>query len=228
MGNSTETRVVVDITEKFLERFELGPSVARVWLRDSKLPGFMVIVGKERVSFVVRAYVKGERRKRRLVTIGAWAPAKARAADAGLRDRTMTVAMARDAAIRELGAMRAGEDPAAEEGNAPAAGPTFGDALALHLDRLRRKGGRPRSIDTIEREVKKHLSDWTARPLADITRTDARERHESLTKGSGPYVANRCMRHLRAVWNTAEREHDLPRCPAVAVHWNKVSSDTKS
>ena len=74
---------------------------------------------------------------------------------------------------------------------------------------------------SLEREVKKHLSDWTARLLADIARTDARERHELLTKRSGPYVANRCMRHLRAVWNTAEREHDLPRCPVVAVHWNK-------
>jgi hypothetical protein len=54
----------------------------------------------------------------------------------------MTVVMARSAAIKELGAMHGGEDPAP----APAivtAGPTFGDALALHLDRLRRKGGRP-------------------------------------------------------------------------------------
>jgi len=221
VSNNSSTRQAVEVTERLLERFELGPDGRRVWLRDSRLPGFIVIYGKERISFAVRAYVKGKSGKRRLVTLGTWAPSKARAADAGLRDRSMTVAMARTAAITALGGMRAGEDPAAEEDNTRAAGPTFGGALALHIDRLRRKDGRPRSIDTIEREVKKHLSDWTARPLADISRTDARERHEILTKRSGPYVANRCMRHLRAVWNTAEREHDLPRCPVVAVHWNK-------
>jgi len=135
MVNHTEPRGTVDITERVLERFEPDTSKRQVQLWDARLPGFGVIVGKERRSFVVRAYVKGQRGKRRLVTLGHWAPSKARAADAGLRDRTMTVAMARDAAIAELGGMRAGEDPAAER-DAPAAGPTFSDAIAAHIDRL--------------------------------------------------------------------------------------------
>jgi site-specific recombinase XerD len=29
------------------------------------------------------------------------------------------------------------------------------------------------------------------------------------------------MRHVRAVWNTALKEHDLPANPTIAVHWNK-------
>ena len=29
------------------------------------------------------------------------------------------------------------------------------------------------------------------------------------------------MRHVRAIYNTALKEHDLPVNPTVAVHWNK-------
>jgi integrase len=42
-----------------------------------------------------------------------------------------------------------------------------------------------------------------------------------ITTTAGPYVANRVMRHLRAVWNTALKENDLPANPTIAVHWNK-------
>jgi hypothetical protein len=47
------------------------------------------------------------RHLRRQVHLGHWAPGRLRAADAGIRDRTMTVAMARSAAIQKLGVMRA-------------------------------------------------------------------------------------------------------------------------
>lgn len=44
-----------------------------------------------------------------------------------------------------------------------------------------------------------------------------------MTKKHGPYLANRVMRHVRAAWNTALKEHDLPANPTIAVHWNKES-----
>lgn len=218
MGNRTDSSGTVDITERWLESYQLAPDVARAQLWDTRLSGFGIIIGKERRSFIVRAYVKGQR-KRRLVTLGHWAPSRSRAADAGLRDRTMTVAQARNAAIQQLGAIRAGEDSAAE--GPGAAGITFGAALAVHVDRMRRRGGRPSSISTVEREVARHLASWMERPLCEITRTEARELHERVTEMSGPYIANRLLRHVRAVWHTAEREHDLPRCPTVAVSWNR-------
>ena len=217
MGSKFDDGNTVDITERWLEGYQLAPEVARAQLWDERLSGFGVVVGRSRRSFVARAYVKGKR-VRRYVTLGHWAPSKLRAADAGLRDRTMTVAQARSAAIKELGAMHGGADPA------PAvitAGPTFGDALALHIDRLRRKGGRPSSISSIGSEAKRHLDDWTAQRLADISRTDCRALHERLTTDSGPYLANRVMRYVRAVYNTALKEHDLPVNPTIAVHWNK-------
>jgi len=227
MRNKNDTGGHVDITERWLETYQLAPDAARVELWDSRLPGFGVIIGRSRRSFVVRAYVKGKRIQR-LVTLGHWAPSKARSADAGLRDRTMTVLQARDAAIAKLGGMRAGEDPAAERarlhiGAEPdSTGPTFGAALAVHVERLRRKGGRPSSLLSLESDTARHFRGWLERPLASISRTECREQHAHLTDASGPYAANRAFRYVRAIWHTAEREHEeLPRCPVIAVDWNK-------
>jgi integrase len=79
------------------------------------------------------------------------------------------------------------------------------------------------SIATITRERDKYLADWIERPLASIERSDCRELHQHLSKKHGPYLANRVMRHVRAAWNTALKEHDLPANPTIAVHWNKES-----
>jgi len=242
MGTKTgpeDRGTIVDIDERMLERYELAPGVARVKLWDRRLTGFGIVIGRRHHTFVMRAYVRGQgERGRHQVTLGRWAPSKLRAADEMVRAQTMTVKQARDAALAQRGAMRTGEDPTGEP-KRDASGPTFGEALAVHVDRLRRKGGQPRSIEVIERECTKHLGDWFERPLREITRTEARERHELLTekhpinadrdddeqpdrrRTGGGYLANRVMRHVRAIWNTAEREHDLPRCPVIAVAWNK-------
>ncbi|HWU89391.1 MAG TPA: hypothetical protein VN253_19155 [Kofleriaceae bacterium] len=181
-GKSEDQGTLVDIDERWLEGYELAPGVVRARLWDRRLSGFGIVIGRRHRVFIARAYVKGRGRSvRREERIGTWAPSRLRATDAGVRAQTMSVAMARTAAITAIGAMRAGEDPTAAR-EVSTTGPTFGAALALHIDRLRRKGGRPRSIDTIEREVTKHLSDWTDRPLAEISRTDCRERHEFLTR----------------------------------------------
>jgi integrase len=210
-----------DITERFLEGYRLGLDEERARLWDAKLTGFGVVVGKRRISFVVQRRIKGERGQRN-VTLGHWAPAKLRALDEGLRAETVTVQQARDAAIQALGSMRSGADPRGTDApNARPTSPTFEEALELHLDRLQRKGGRPRSISTIELEVEKHLADWKPRQLHEITRSDCRQLHEAITDNGGPYVANRVMRHVRAVWNTALKEHELPANPTIAVHWNK-------
>jgi integrase len=77
------------------------------------------------------------------------------------------------------------------------------------------------SLATITRERDKYLASWLARPLTRIERTHCRELHQRLSDEHGPYLANRVMRHVRAVWNTALKEHDLPANPTIAVHWNK-------
>jgi integrase len=182
-----------------------------------------VIIGRRRVSFVVQRRVAGSQT---LVTLGHWAPAKLRQMDAGLRDRTLTVLQARGKAIEALGQMRGGEDPRGEDApQAQPESPTLSAATALHVARMRKKEASARGISTLELEVERFLAPWKARPLHTITRTDCRELHEQITSAAdergGPYIANRVMRHLRAIWNTALKENDLPANPTIAVHWNK-------
>lgn len=215
VDNQAET---VDITERWLEAYDLGSERrAKHW--DTKLTGLGVIVGRRRVSFVVQHRVKGYQRT---ATLGHWAPGKLRAMDAGLRDRTLTVLQARDKAITYLGKMRAGLDPRGEDApQAQPVSPTLLAAAELHVSRMRKKEASARGISTLEDEVDKYLGGWKPRPLHEITRTACRELHEHITDSAGPYVANRVMRHLRAIWNTALKENDLPANPTIAVHWNK-------
>lgn len=212
MGNNR------DITERWLESYQLPEGAKRVQIWDARLPGFGVIIGPARRSFVVRAYRRGGKGARALRTLGHWASGRARSSSEAIRAGTMTVAAARSAAIVAIGEVR--------EAPAPTAAPTrttLAQAAAVHVDRMRARDSSPRSVQTLESEVSKHLAAWLDRPLREITRTETRELHETVTESCGPYVANRTMRHLRAIWNSAKREHDMGGvdCPVVAVNWNK-------
>lgn len=97
------------------------------------------------------------------------------------------------------------------------------DAFDLHVSRMRADRASALSIATITRERDKYLANWMNRPLEKIERSHCRELHEQLSKQNGPYLANRVMLHIRAAWNTALKEHDLPANPTIAVHWNEES-----
>lgn len=208
-----------DITERWLESFQLPPGAKRVQVWDTRLRGFGVIVGTTRRTFAVRAYRKGGKGARELRTLGHWAPARLRSASEAIRAGTLTVAQARSAAIVAIGEVRTATAPGATTARAA----TLQAALDIHLDRMRAREVSPRSVRLMGAEVRYHLGDWLDRPLREITRTEARERHELLTERSGPYAANRTMRHVRAIWNSLRREHDMGGvdCPVVAVNWNK-------
>lgn len=102
--------------------------------------------------------------------------------------------------------------------------PTLADAIGLHLRAMRAKGCSRRSLETLQEETARHLADWLPRPLSSLSRHEVAERHEALTEASGPYLANRVMQQLRAVYNTAARRfEELPQtCPVIAVTFNRV------
>lgn len=214
----------VDITERFLETFKPEPDEvtagrARRW--DAKLPGFGVVIGKRRVSFVMFRRVKGEANKSN-VTLGHWAPSKLRAADAALRARTMTVAQAREAASDARVQMVKGVDPNATGADSPG-GPTLRDGLELHVSNMRKENASPRSIGTIETEVPRLLGEWMDRPIAELKGSVLIELHNRLTDEGKPYLANRIVAQVSAVWNSLDRASDdgLPgRNPARAVTRN--------
>ncbi len=181
---------------------------------DSKLTGFGVTIGKLRASFMVQHRIGSEQR---VITVGRWGSQKMRA----LQPQLLTVARARDAAVRVLADMMRGEDPRGPRGVRRHDAPTLGSAFDLHISRMKANQASPRSITTIKSEADKYLADWLKRPLHEIERSECRALHEKLSKANGPYIANRIMRHIRAAWNTALKEHDLPASPTIAVHWNR-------
>ncbi len=83
--------------------FDLGTQ-DRVKVWDSKLTGFGVTIGKLRTSFMVQRRIGSEQR---VITVGRWGAQKMRA----LQPQLLTVARARDAAVRVLADMMRGEDP---------------------------------------------------------------------------------------------------------------------
>ncbi|HEU0029879.1 MAG TPA: integrase family protein [Kofleriaceae bacterium] len=200
----------VKLTEKSLAAIELPEGVAQLLVRDTELVGFGVVVGKTKRTFIVEGRVDGVQRRKSIGVAGV-------PRDDGT---PWTAQLARIEAKKLLGDMTRGVDPTSER-RARLEGPTLRDALDLHLAKMRKDESRPRSIEAVESETKKHLGEWLDRTLATITRTDVRERHEELTEQSGEYLANRVMRHLRAAWNTLAKEQELPVCPTIAVHWNK-------
>ncbi|NVE95888.1 tyrosine-type recombinase/integrase [Altererythrobacter lutimaris] len=95
---------------------------------------------------------------------------------------------------------------------------TLEQALAAHLKRMIRRGNS--SMPLTEGEVRKYLGSWLGRPLAEITRGDCEARHDRLTVTAGDMTADRVMRHLRAIYNTALKKVDLPTNPTIAVEWH--------
>jgi len=200
----------IKLNDNSLNRIELPDGVPQLLVRDTELVGFAVVVGKTKRTFIVEGRVDGVQRRKAIGVLGV-------PRDDGA---PWTTKLARLEARQLLGDMTRGVDPTAER-RARSEGPTLNDALALHLAKMGKDESRPRSIEVVKHETKKHLGEWLDRTLASISRTDVRERHEELTEQSGEYLANRVMRHLRAMWNTLAKEQELPVCPTIAVHWNK-------
>jgi integrase len=200
---------VAKLTEKTVEAIDLPPGKPQVIVWDDELPGFGAVVGATCTTFVYQFRHEGKQRRMVIGRRGV------------IRDdgRAWNVLLARQRAEVLRGLVREGKDPTAPV-RARREGITLAEALDLHEAKMRADGARHWSLHTIQRE-RQYLMTVLDMPLAAIERTRVRELHEKLTRDHGPTLANRVMRHLRAAWSTAEKEHELPRCPTIAVHWNK-------
>jgi integrase len=69
------------------------------------------------------------------------------------------------------------------------------------------------------------MSDWLDHPLTLLGNDQGlvTARHDKITSGNGPYIANGCMRSLRAIYNHARKTaRSLPaENPVTAVDWNR-------
>ena len=173
---------------------------------DTELRGFGIVARAQSKSFVVQKDVKGRPVR---VTIG--------------RFPDWNTTMARKRARELIVERDSGGNPNVRKRAEAVRGVTLAEAMQWHFDAMRADHCSERTIHDMKYEIGMHLADWLKRPLAEITRNDCATRHRRITERSGPYAANRAMRFFRASYNTADKrmEKELPRCPVVAVNFNK-------
>lgn len=196
---------------------------------DTKLTGFGVVVGQRTTTFIINRRT-GEKLVRE--SLGSW---KGRGGD-------MDARTARKEALVRLGKLENKQPTPGTAKRVGRAGPTFSQACALYIERMRKDGSRPSSISTLEREIGergRYLKEWLHRPLTSITGKECRASHEAITAKNGPHIANRVFRELRAVWNHVAKEASagmiegipqgtvFPGNPTIAVLWNKENGATE-
>src|SRR5262249_43066167 len=200
------------LTDKSIARLQLAGH-KQYKVRDSELPGFFVLIGKRRKSFMAQGefWRDGVREFAAQVKLG----------DFG----DMTTREARGKAKEALGAIargqRPGEDPKIKPGSI-----TLRQAWERYRDaHMKRKGRNAGTIENYRDHMERLFTDWLDKPLARLGRQPILvvERHDEITKENGPYIANGSMRSLRAVYNHARKSNtDLPPInPVSAIDWNK-------
>jgi integrase len=187
-------------------------------VRDVELSGFAVLVGKRRKTFVVQGDIRkdGQRQSMRI-----------KVADVG----TMTTRVARAEAKEVLGKIGKGIDP--RETKTKSLGrehdvisPTLRQAWERYRDaHMKRKGRSASTLEGYRDHVERLLANWLDQPLSVLGSNPSfvTARRDAITNENGPYIANGCMRSLRAIYNHARKTaRTLPaENPVTAVDWNQ-------
>lgn len=121
----------------------------------------------------------------------------------------MTPAQARDAADRKNGDIASGKDPAAEKRAKRlemSVEDLFQDWLVRHA-KIHKKSWR-----RDEENFKLHFADLKHQRISQVRRVNVTTWHAKLggEGGSGPYLANRMLSLLSALFNWADVQHDFP------------------
>lgn len=186
-------------------------------VRDEELAGFFVLIGTRSKAFMVQGdlWQNGKRRTLRIKVgdVGEVASREARAKAKIL-----------------LGSIAKGVDPRPKpelktEPQQNASDPTLQEAWSRYRDaHMKRKGRSEGTIENYRDHVERLMADWLNLPLSIFGNDPSlvKTRHDRLTEENGPYIANGCMRSLRAIYNHARKSaRSLPaENPINAVDWN--------
>lgn len=186
--------------------------------RDQELPGFAVLVGKRKKTFVVQGDIRKDGRRQSV---------RIKVAEVG----ALTTREARAEAKELLGKITKGIDPREKKPKSDNPGqnandPTLRQAWERYLDaHMKRKGRSVGTQDSYRDHVERLMADWLDQPLSILGHNPdlVTARHDTITKENGPYIANGCMRSLRAIYNHARKiARSLPaENPVTAVDWNQ-------
>ena len=183
------------LTEQNVPTLAIPDGAVREYYWDTERPGFGVVVGHKQRTFVVRGRVGGKLVKRTIGVAGAPRDDK----------QLWTVRLARQRATEILGDFAGGRAP---EVKAASGGPTLRDAMEMHLRAMRNSGCAQRSIETMELELPRLMSEWMDQPIANLKRSHLRERHDHYVDAGKPFQARRGKALVSAVWNTLEGASD--------------------
>lgn len=224
-----------NITKSWLERIAadermgkpaaLPAGVERVQFFDTQLPGFGVLVGKRFATFFVRHRVNGAQR---MITIGRFG----RPGAGEDHDKVWTVERARKEAIRLLGAMEQGIEPAPERLTTTK---TLRDAFDEHISSLRKKakaGKRSEAtIATFEKSMR-YIGHLLDKPITEVTGEVLRELHETIKREAKPRanaknergaaLANRVITNIGTAWGTLNK-----RLEGKLGNWNPAQAVDK-
>lgn len=215
------TDLRIPLTDRAVASLQPASS-GQYFARDTDLPGFMVLVGKRKKTFVVQ----GDRMK-----AGKRLSVRMKVAEVG----ELTTRVARAKAKDILGKIANGVDPRAstrkrtsdaEAVDLPSiTNPTLRTAWKRYRDgHMKNKGRSDGTINNYRDHVERLLADWLDERLSKLGSDPSlvTARHENLTKANGAYIANGCMRTLRAVYNHARKAaRTLPADnPVSAIDWN--------
>jgi len=156
----------------------------------TELTGFGVRAGAREKTFVLWRRVNGKPRFIKLGRVG-----------------EISLQKARQDAQQLIGEIVGGTDPVARKRDATAGGLTFEQAWQLHQATMTKKKRSQATFDDYQSKIDAHLTDWLDRPLVEITPEACNKRHEKIGENNGTYMANGCMRVVRAIWRRARRQH---------------------
>jgi integrase len=185
----------VRFTKASIEALSLPNKGSRFYW-DDRMPGLAIRVtaGGARTFYVYRK-VKG---KPEQIRIGPYPD--------------LSVELARKQAAEILAQIAMGEDPIAKRREERAA-KTFEELFAWYLEQPKKNGPRsPKTIAEYQKQFRLHLGTIANRLPNQITERDFEALFRRIGKDSGPYMANRVLALVRAVYNMAIRK-GLIRCP---------------
>lgn len=182
-------------------------------VRDTELPGFFILVGKRKKSFMAQGefWRDGVREFTAQIKLG----------DSG----DISTREARAKAKHAIGSVARGQRPG-EEKRIKLGAVTLRQAWERYRDaHMIRKGRSAGTIENYRDHMERLFKDWLDKPLArlGLQLKLVAERHDKITKENGAYIANGAMRSLRAIYNHARKmNRDLPPDnPTLAVDWNQ-------
>ena len=187
-------------------------------VRDEDVPGFFLLVGTRSKTFMIQGDL-WENGKRRTIRVKIGEVGKIAAREARAKAKLL------------LGSIADGVDPRPKP-EEPVVGPdpngpdpTLKQAWERYRDgHMKRKGRSGGTIENYRDHVEGLMSVWLDVPLSKLGLQPelVRARHERLSEENGTYIANGCMRTLRAIYNHARKAARglPPDNPVSAVDWN--------